>query len=72
MKIVNDAAKRGVKLISDFLKIIATDAQQRTWLMQGVELHRKLYPAFDKRVLNANNYRAHLILSVLLNIRTKR
>jgi hypothetical protein len=61
-----------VKLISDFLTITTTDAQQRWWLMQGVEHHRKLYPAFDKRVLNANNYRAHLILSVLLNIRTKR
>ena len=36
VKMVYDAAERGVKLISDFLTIIATDAQQRSWLMQGV------------------------------------
>jgi hypothetical protein len=55
VKIVNEAAERGIKLISDFLTITTADAQQRTWLMQGVEHHRKLYPAFDKRALNANN-----------------
>ena len=55
VKIVNEAAKRGVKLISDFLTITTTDAQQRRWLMQGVQHHRKLYPAFDKRALNAND-----------------
>ena len=52
VKVVNDAAERGVKLISDFATIITTDEQQRAWLLQGVEQHRKLFPSFDKKTLN--------------------
>jgi len=37
VKVVNDAAERGVKLISDFVTIITTDPDQRAWLLQGVE-----------------------------------
>jgi hypothetical protein len=53
VKVVNDAAEIGVKLISDYATIITTDEEQRAWLMQGVEHHRKVYPAFDKSALNA-------------------
>lgn len=52
VKVVNDAAERGVKLISDFATIITTDTEQRAWLLQGVEQHRKLYSSFDKKTLN--------------------
>jgi hypothetical protein len=52
VKVVNDAAERGVKLISDFATIITTDPEQREWLLQGVEYHRKEYPSFDKKTLN--------------------
>ena len=53
VKVVNDSAERGVKLISDFATIITTDPDQRAWLLQGVEQHRKLYSSFDKKTLNA-------------------
>ena len=52
VKVVNDAAERGVKLISDFASIITTDPEQRAWLLQGVEQHRKQFPTFDKTTLN--------------------
>ena len=55
VKVVNDATERGVKLITDYATIITTDKEQRAWLLQGVEHHRKLYPAFKKRALHANN-----------------
>jgi hypothetical protein len=55
VKVVNDATERGVKLITDYATIITTDKEQRAWLLQGVEHHRKLYPAFEKRALHANN-----------------
>ena len=54
VNVVNGAVEGGVKLISDFPTIISTDAQQRSQLMQGVEYHRKFYPAFAKSDLNAN------------------
>ena len=53
VKVVNDAAERGVKLVSDFATVITTDPVQRAWLLQGVEEHRKQFPAFDKKTLNA-------------------
>lgn len=51
VKVVNDAAERGVKLISDFATILTSDPQQRSWLLQGVEQHRKQFPSFDKKTL---------------------
>lgn len=52
VKVVNDAAERGVKLISDFATVITTDPEQRAWLLQGVEKHRKEFQTFDKKTLN--------------------
>ena len=49
VKVVNDSAERGVKLISDFATIITNDPEQRAWLLQGVENHRKQYPCFAKK-----------------------
>ena len=49
IKVVNDAAERGVKLISDFATIITTDPEQRQALLQGVENHRHKYPDFKKK-----------------------
>ena len=51
VKVVNDTAERGVKLISEFATIITSDPQQRAWLLQGVESHRQQYPDFDKKTL---------------------
>ena len=52
VKVVNDAAERGVKLISDFATIITTDPAQRQALLQGVENHRQMYPDFKKTTLS--------------------
>jgi hypothetical protein len=37
--ITNKCAKRGVALISDYIKIVTKDEDQRQHLLQGVELH---------------------------------
>lgn len=52
VKVVNDTAERGVKLISDFANIITCDAEQRAALLQGVEKHRQQFKDFDKQTLN--------------------
>ena len=52
VKVVNDAAERGIKLISDFATSITTDLEQRAALLQGVERHRRDFPDFDKKTLN--------------------
>ena len=52
VKVVNDAAERGVKLISDFANIITSDPEQRAALLQGVEEHHHQYKDFDKKTLN--------------------
>jgi len=52
VKVVNDAAERGIKLITDFAQIITTDPEQQSALLQGVENHRCQYPDFDKKTLN--------------------
>ena len=52
VKVVNDPAERGVKLISDFATKITTDHTQRQALLQGVEKHRQKYPDFNKTTLS--------------------
>ena len=51
VKVVNDTAERGVKLISEFATIITSDPEKREWLLQGVENHRQQYPDFGKKTL---------------------
>jgi hypothetical protein len=52
VKVVNDPAERGIKLISDFATHISTDPDQQAALLQGVEKHRRDFPSFTKKVLN--------------------
>jgi len=52
VKVVNDAAERGVKLMTDYATAITTDPQQKAAMLQCVEHHRRLYPDFQKRTLN--------------------
>jgi RNase P/RNase MRP subunit p30 len=52
VKVVNDAAEHGVKLLFDFANLITSDPEQRAALLQGVEMHRKLYPDYGKKTLN--------------------
>jgi hypothetical protein len=44
MKVVNDIAERGVKLIEDYNKIITNDEQQKQYLLQVVSNYRKKLP----------------------------
>ena len=49
VKVVNDAAERGVKLISDFSNLINMNPEQRAALLQAVEKHCHEYKDFDKK-----------------------
>jgi len=52
VKVVNDTAERGIRLISDFATSITTDPMQQFALLQAVERHRRLYPDLPKKTLN--------------------
>ena len=52
LKVTNDVAERGVKLITDYIGILTKDDQKREWLLQGVEKSRKCFPDFRKTTLN--------------------
>ena len=52
VKIANDVAERGVKLMSDFATKITTDPEQRNCLLQVVEYHRKKFDSYRKATLN--------------------
>jgi hypothetical protein len=47
-KVVNDMAERAVKLITDFAGTITKDEQQRQYLLQTVEKHRREISNFTK------------------------
>ena len=51
IKVVNDAAERGVKLHSDYAAILTENEKQRASLLQVVEKHRKQYVNFKKSTL---------------------
>lgn len=53
IKVVNDVAERGVKLISDY-NDLTVDEDQKQYLLQCVQLHRNLYPNCNKITLNKN------------------
>ena len=52
VKVTNDVAERGVKLMSDFATQITTDPEQRSCLLQVVEYHRNKFDSFKKATLN--------------------
>ena len=52
VKTVNDCAEWGVKLITDYAKILTKDDKMRSWLLQGVEMNRQKYPDFSIKTLN--------------------
>lgn len=53
-KTVNDCAERGVKLITDYSKILTKDETTRRIIVQGVEMIRARYPDMKKSTLNAS------------------
>lgn len=50
LKVVNDSAERGVKLITDFNDLLTKDEQQKQYVLQVVSKCRQLYGMFQKRV----------------------
>lgn len=51
LKVVNDAAERGVALIQNFNAAITNNEEQKQYLLQVVELHRTLYPNSNKSTI---------------------
>ena len=52
LKVTNDAAERGVKLVSDYCKILTKDPEGLQNLLQVVIKHRQEYPDVNKGTLN--------------------
>jgi hypothetical protein len=51
LKVVNDAAERGVALITAFNGVITKQEEQKQYLLQLVEKHRKEYPNSNKSTI---------------------
>ena len=51
VKVVNNAAERGVKFNIDCAAIITDDVQQKHNSLQGIEAHREQFPDFAKDTL---------------------
>lgn len=51
LKVVNDSAERGVKLMTDFNTCLTKDEEQKQYLLQVVAECRKLYPDASKATL---------------------
>ena len=51
VKVVNDAAVRGIKLHSDYVSILTDNPRQRASMLQAVEEHRQKFPGFSKAVI---------------------
>ena len=54
VKVTNDAAERGVNMITDYSKILTKDNELPRKLLQGVEMSRKIHPNFNKKTLNTD------------------
>ena len=52
VKVVNNCAERGIKMVSDNALILTTDEDMRVRMLQGVEFNRQKYPDFKKKTLN--------------------
>ena len=48
LKVVNDAAERGVSLIQNFNSVITNQEEQKQHLLQVVESHRRQFPVSKK------------------------
>jgi hypothetical protein len=51
LKVVNDAAERGVALVQSFNAIITNQEEQKQYLLQVVEQHRKDFPNANKTTI---------------------
>lgn len=51
IRVVNDAAERGVQLMTEFNSILTNNEEQKQFLLHVVAAHRKRYPSAVKKVL---------------------
>lgn len=51
LKVVNDTAERGVKLMQDFNGLLTADEEQREFILRCVQDHRRQYPDCRKETL---------------------
>jgi len=54
VKVTNDVAERGVKMITDYLDVLTKNDETRQQLLQVVELHRQKFADFRKKTLNSS------------------
>ena len=52
MKVTNDTAERGIKILEDYKDVLTTDNEQRHVILHCVENIRKKYPDFKKKTLS--------------------
>ena len=55
LKVVNDAAERGIRLLEEYKDIFTEDVEQRNLIMQCVEESRKNLPNFKKSTLSTSS-----------------
>ncbi|CAI6357054.1 unnamed protein product [Macrosiphum euphorbiae] len=51
LKIVNNTAERGVKLMADFNEALTVNKEQKQYVLLCVQEHRKMYPNCKKETL---------------------
>ena len=51
MKVTNDLAERGVKLMEEYNKILTNDEQQKQYLLQIVKKFRSSLPDKNKKTI---------------------
>jgi hypothetical protein len=51
LKVVNDTSERAVKLMTDFNEALIIDEEQKQYVLQCVQEHRKMYPDCKKETL---------------------
>lgn len=54
LKVVNDVAERGVALIQRYNDCLTRDEEQKQYLLQVVQNHRKMYPNCQKKKYNGS------------------
>ena len=52
IKVTNDVSEHGVKLITDYAKILTNDNAKRMMMLQVVNMVRKLQPDFKTKTMN--------------------
>lgn len=54
LKVVNDTAERAVKLMEDFNESLTINEEQKQYVLQCVQEHRRIYPDCKKETLRSD------------------